>query len=319
MTEQERVYVAGHHGLVGSAIARRLRADGIDPIVRSRDELDLREASAVDDLFREERPTQVFLAAARVGGIAANIEYPAEFARDNLLIEANVIHSAYRHDTRKLLFLGSSCIYPRDCPQPIREDYLLTGSLEPTNRSYAISKIMGIELCAAYRSQYGCDFVSAMPTNLYGPGDNYHPLHSHVIPGLIGRFHEARVDGRESVVVWGSGTPRREFLHVDDLADACMILMERYSDPMPINVGRGEDVSIAELASLVADVVGFEGSIVFDRSRPDGTPRKVLDTARIDALGWRPRIALREGLTKTYESFRRDVSDRFAGGTLAQP
>ena len=296
-----RVFVAGHRGLVGGAIVRHLQTAGFEQVLTaSRQELDLTEQAAVNAWFESERPAFVFLAAARVGGIQANSSYPADFIRDNLLIQNNVIDAAFRCGVRKLLFLGSSCIYPKQAPQPIREDALLTGPLEPTNEWYAVAKIAGIKLCQAYRRQYGFDAISLMPTNLYGPGDNFDLLTSHVLPALIRKFHEARVTQAPEVVVWGSGTPRREFLHVDDLADAAVFLMQNYSGEDIINVGVGEDISIAELAALVADVVGYHGTIVYDRSKPDGTPRKLLDVSRLHALGWRARIALRDGVTATY-------------------
>jgi GDP-L-fucose synthase len=296
-----RIYVAGHRGLVGSAIVRALRAAGYRNIVtRTRQDLDLTNQAAVYRFFEEERPEYVFLAAAKVGGILANSTYPADFIRENLLIQTNVIDAAYRSGVRKLLFLGSSCIYPKHAPQPMKEEYLLTGLLEPTNEPYAVAKIAGIKMCQAYRRQYGFAAVSLMPTNLYGPGDNFDLETSHVIPALLRKFHEAKVEGRPEVVVWGTGTPRREFLHVDDLADAALFLMERYDSEEIINVGVGEDVSIAELAQLVADVVGYAGRIVFDTSKPDGTPRKLLDVSRLRALGWQARIPLREGLEQTY-------------------
>lgn len=299
-----RAYVAGHRGLVGSAILRRLEAEGLeDLIVRSRGELDLTDAHAVDDFFEAEKPEYVFLAAAKVGGILANATYPADFLRENLAIELNVLDAAYRHDVKKLLFLGSSCIYPKFAPQPMKEEYLLTAELEPTNEPYAIAKIAGIKLCQAYRTQHGADFISVMPTNLYGPGDNFDLRASHVLPALIRKFHEARERGEPSVTVWGTGNPRREFLHVDDLADACVFLMDNYSGDDPINAGIGEDLSIAELASLVSEVVGYEGEISYDTSRPDGTPRKLLDVSRLGGLGWRARIPLREGIEQTYRWF----------------
>jgi GDP-L-fucose synthase len=300
--------VAGHRGLVGSAIVRRLEADGIEPIVRTHAELDLTDHDAVDAFFAEARPTHVYVAAAKVGGIVANRDFPVDFARDNVLIQTNVLEAAHQHDVTKLLLLGSSCIYPRECPQPIREDYLLTGPLEPTNEPYALAKILGVRMCEGYRRQHGRDFISAMPTNLYGPGDNYDPMHSHVIPGLMRRFHEAARAGVDTVTLWGTGTPRREFLHVDDLAAACTFLMEHYSEAQHINVGWGKDVSIAELATLIADVVGFDGEIELDTTKPDGTPRKLLDTQRINALGWQPAIELRDGLETTYASFLNDVA-----------
>jgi GDP-L-fucose synthase len=296
-----RVYVAGHRGLVGSALMRRLEGEGCGHIItRTREQLDLADARAVDAFFGEERPEYVFLAAAKVGGILANATYPADFIRENLAVELNVVDAAHRHGAKKLHFLGSSCIYPRHAPQPIKEEYLLTGPLEPTNEPYAVAKIAGIELCRSYRRQYGADFISVMPTNLYGPGDNFDPESSHVLPALLRRFHEAKVHGDEEVVVWGTGTPRREFLHVDDLADACVHLMRVYSGEEPINIGVGEDLSIAGLAELVREVVGYRGAIRFDPARPDGTPRKLLDVSRLDSLGWRARIPLREGIEQTY-------------------
>ena len=301
MRPESRVYVAGHRGMVGSAIVRRLRADGFTNLVlRTHAELDLTNQAAVDAFFASERPEYVFLAAAKVGGIHANSTYPAEFIRDNLAIQTNAIHSAWKHGARKLLFLGSSCIYPRDCPQPIKEEYLLTGPLEPTNEWYAIAKIAGIKLCQAYRKQYGFNAICAMPTNLYGPGDNYHPENSHVVPALIRRFHEAKLRGDKDVVIWGTGTPLRELLYVDDLAGALVLLMNHYSDSKIVNVGSGDEVSITDLAGLIADIVGFEGTISFDTARPDGTPRKLLDSSTLAALGWRRRIPLREGLERAY-------------------
>jgi len=296
-----RVYVAGHRGLVGSAILRALRARGYSSLLTatSRD-LDLRDQAAVRGFYARERPEYVFLAAAKVGGILANDSYPAEFLYDNLMIEANLIHGAYESGVRKLLFLGSTCIYPKLAPQPLKEEYLLTGPLEPTNEWYAVAKIAGIKLGQAYRRQYGCHFISAMPTNLYGPGDNFDLQSSHVLPALIRKFHEARVTEAAEVVVWGSGTPRREFCHVDDCAEACLHLMEVYDDAAIVNIGVGEDVSIAELAALVAKVVGYPGRIAYDRSKPDGTPRKLVDVSRIAALGWRPRIGLEDGIRGTY-------------------
>lgn len=296
------IFVAGHNGLVGSAIVRQLRAAGADRLLlRTRAELDLRSAAAVERCFAEQQPQYVFLAAAKVGGIEANRSQPAQFLRDNLLIQTNVIDAAYRHGTRKLLFLGSSCIYPKHAPQPISEDSLLTGPLEPTNEWYAIAKIAGLKMCQAYRREYGFDAICAMPTNLYGPGDNYDLAQSHVLAALMRKCHEAKLSHAQSVEVWGTGTPRREFLHVDDLAGACLYLMQHYTSDAPINVGWGEDLSIAELARLIADIVGFSGTMRFDPSKPDGTPRKLLDTSRLTALGWRPTITLEAGLAATYD------------------
>ncbi len=297
-----RIFVAGHRGLVGSAIVRRLEASGCrNLLVRTRAELDLRQQAEVQRFFASERPELVFLAAAKVGGIMANATQPAEFLYENLAIQNNVIHSAWKHGTRKLVFLGSSCIYPKFAPQPIREESLLTGPLEPTNEAYAIAKIAGLKLCAAYRSQYGFPAISLMPTNLYGPGDHFDLEKSHVLPALIRRFHEARIHGAPEVTLWGTGTPRREFLHVDDLAAAACFLVENYDGAEPLNVGTGEDVTIAELAALVARVVGYRGRIAYDSSKPDGTPRKLLDVSRIHALGWQARITLEEGIQSTYE------------------
>lgn len=295
------IYVAGHRGLVGSAIVRALRARGCDKLaLYTHAELDLRRRDAVDAMFERERPEYVFLAAAKVGGIVANDRYPADFLYDNLLIEANVIDAAWRHGVRKLLFLGSTCIYPKLAPQPLKEEYLLTGPLEPTNEWYAVAKIAGIKLCQAYRKQHGADFIAAMPTNLYGPGDNFDLQNSHVLPALIRKFHEAREAGAESVTIWGTGTPRREFCHVDDCADACLHLMQHYDGYDIVNIGQGRDISIEALARRVAEVVGFEGELSFDTSKPDGTPRKLVDASRLFALGWRPRIGLEEGIRATY-------------------
>ncbi len=302
-----KVFVAGHRGLVGSAIVRRLQAEGANNLIlRTRQELDLLDQAAVEDFFATERPEYVFLAAARVGGILANNSYPAEFLRDNLVVQSNAIHSAWRHGVRKLCFLGSSCIYPKLVAQPMKEDSLLTGPLEPTNEWYAIAKIAGIKMCQAYRRQYGFDAISLMPTNLYGPGDNYDLQTSHVLPALIRKFHEAKERGDEEVVMWGTGTPRREFLHVDDLAEAAVFLMQNYSDEQIINVGTGKDQTIRELAEIVALAVGYTGAIVTDASKPDGTPRKLLDVSRLDALGWKARIPLREGIADTYRCFLAD-------------
>jgi len=301
MSPGDRIFVAGHRGLVGSAIVRRLRAAGYEQLLlRTRQELDLTDTAAVRSFFDAERPDYVFLAAARVGGILANNTFPADFIRENLAIQLNVIDAAYRAGVRKLLFLGSSCIYPKYAPQPIKEEYLLTGALEPTNEAYAIAKIAGIKQCQAYHRQYGAKFISVMPTNLYGPGDNFDLETSHVLPALIRKFHEAKTTGAHEVTIWGTGKPRREFLYVDDLADACIFLMQNYDSPEIINVGTGKDISILELAHLVADVVGYSGEIVRDESKPDGTPRKLLDVSRITALGWKPKVSLREGIERTY-------------------
>lgn len=304
MDTNARIYIAGHRGLVGSAILRRLQTENASNLIlRTHAELDLIDQHAVDAFFAVEKPEYVFLAAAKVGGIHANDTYPAEFIRDNLAIQTNVIHSAWRHGARKLCFLGSSCIYPKLAPQPLREDALLTGPLEPSNEWYAIAKIAGIKMCQAYRRQYGFDAISLMPTSLYGSGDNFDLQNSHVLPALIRKFHEAKQCGESTVTIWGSGTPRREFLHADDLADAVVFLMRHYSDDQFINVGSGEDLTIRELAQLVADVVGFEGTIATDPSKLDGTPRKLMDVSRLHALGWRHRIGLREGIVATYASF----------------
>ena len=299
-----RIFVAGHNGLVGSAICRRLKVDGVEPVVASRSELDLTDQHAVSDWFASNAIDQVYLAAAHVGGIQANDTYAAEFLHDNLVIQNNVIHSAWKHKVAKLLFLGSSCIYPKHAPQPMPEDSLLTGPLEPTNQWYAVAKIAGIKMCQAYRKQYGFNAISVMPTNLYGPGDNFDLADSHVLPALLRKFHEAKVSAAEAVEIWGSGEPRREFLHVDDLADACVFLMRDYSSPDIINVGWGKDISIAKLAELIGNVVGFHGTLEFDSSKPDGTPRKLLDTSRLTALGWQPTISLEEGIASTYDWYR---------------
>jgi GDP-L-fucose synthase len=305
MQPDSKIYVAGHWGLVDGGIVRALQAQGFTNLVmRAHAELDLCDQQAVDAFFAAEMPEYVFLAAAKVGGIHANETYPAEFIRDNLLIQTNIIDAAYRNGCKKLLFLGSSCIYPKLCPQPIKEEYLLTGPLEPTNKWYAIAKIAGIKMCQAYRKQYGFDAISAMPTNLYGPGDNFHPENSHVLPALIRRFHEAKERGAESVTIWGMGTPRREFLYVDDLADAVVFLMQNYSDAEHVNVGCGEDMTILELAELVAKTVGYTGRILTDPTNPDGTPRKLLDINRLTVLGWIPHVAFRDGIERVYTAFR---------------
>lgn len=303
-----RVFVAGHRGLVGSAVARRLTAEGHRVLARTRAELDLRDAAATAAWLHEARPDAVVLAAARVGGIMANSTYPVQFLEDNLKIQLSVIAGAHAAGVRRLLFLGSSCIYPKLAPQPIREDALLTGPLEPTNEAYALAKIAGIVQVQSYRRQYGAAYISAMPTNLYGPGDNFDLATSHVLPALIRRFHEAERDGAPELTLWGSGTPRREFLHVDDLAAACTLLLRTYDADEPVNVGCGEDLTIRELAETVRDVVGYRGSIGWDTAKPDGTPRKLLDVSRLQALGWQPRIALRDGIAAVYEQWRREVA-----------
>ena len=304
MTPDSRVFIAGHRGLVGSAILRRLLAEGYrNSLTRSHAELDLENQAAVGAFFESERPEQVFLAAGMVGGIVANDRYPAQFIYSNLMIEANVIHASWKYGVKKLCFLGSSCIYPKFAAQPINESSLLTGMLEPTNEWYAVAKIAGIKLCQAYRRQYGFDAISVMPTNLYGPGDNFHVENAHVLPAMMRRFHEAKLRGDEEVAIWGTGTPRREFMHVDDLAAAVVHLMETYSHAEIINVGVGEDIAINELAKIVAAAVGYEGRIVNDPSKPDGTPRKLLDVSRLRAGGWRPQIALVDGVRETYRWF----------------
>jgi GDP-L-fucose synthase len=303
MNKNSKIYIAGHRGMAGSAILRRLQQEGYTNIIyRSSQELDLRNQQAVADFFSQEKPEYVFLAAAKVGGILANNTYKADFIYENLAIQNNVIHQSYKHAVKKLLFLGSSCIYPKFAPQPIKEEYLLTGTLEPTNEPYAIAKIAGIKMCQAYREQYGCNFISVMPTNLYGEGDNYDPQNSHVIAALIRKFYEAKRDGKKQVEIWGTGTPRREFLNADDLADACYFLMLHYDSPEIINIGVGEDISIKELALLIKEIVGYEGELFFDTSKPDGTPRKLLDVSKLHNLGWRHRIGLREGIEQVLQS-----------------
>jgi len=297
------VYVAGHRGMVGSALVRRVAREDVELLTVDRSEVDLRDQAAVFNWFAKMRPQVIFLAAAKVGGIVANDTQRAEFIYDNIAIAANVIHAAHQNRAEKLLFLGSSCIYPKLAPQPLREEFVLTGPLEPTNEPYAIAKIAGIKMVEAYRSQYGSDFISVMPTNLYGPGDNYHPELSHVVAALIRRFHQAKVSGAQNVVVWGTGTPRREFLYVDDMADACVHLMKTYSGAELVNIGVGEDITIAEFARIVADIVGYGGAISFDASRPDGTPRKLLDVSRLAQLGWRATMPLRHGLSLAYQSY----------------
>ncbi|MCD9297303.1 GDP-L-fucose synthase [Bradyrhizobium diazoefficiens] len=297
------VFVAGHRGMVGAAIARRLAQENVEILTASRAELDLRDQVALFEWFAKKKPQAVFLAAAKVGGIVANNTLRAEFLYDNLAIATNVIHAAHLNRTEKLMFLGSSCIYPKLAPQPLREDYMLTGPLEITNEPYAVAKIAGIKMAEAYRSQYGCDFISVMPTNLYGPGDNYHPEYSHVVAALIRRFHEAKLSGAANVVVWGTGTPQREFLYVDDMADACVHLMKVHSSSDMVNIGTGEDISIAEFANVVARTVGYTGAISYDTSRPDGTPRKLLDVSRLAALGWRARTSLEDGIALAYRAY----------------
>ncbi|MCA9799723.1 MAG: GDP-L-fucose synthase [Cyanobacteria bacterium HKST-UBA04] len=305
-----RCFVAGHRGLVGSALLRHLQDQGYNHLlVRTSGELDLRNQAAVEAFFEAERPEVVFLAAAKVGGIAANNEYPADFIYDNLMIEANVIHAAWRHGVKKLLFLGSSCIYPKFADQPLVESALLTGALEPTNEPYAIAKIAGIKLCQSYRRQYGCNFISGMPTNLYGPGDNYDLQSSHVLPALLRKVHEAKVNGQRQVVVWGTGTPRREFMHVDDLAAACVHLMAHYDGAEPVNLGVGEDVAIKDLARLIQAVVGWDGELVFDASKPDGTPRKLLDCSVLHGLGFKHHYDLEAGLRHTYEAYLQNLGE----------
>ena len=308
LQQNSRIFVAGHNGLVGSAIFRRLDKSGFEQlIVRPRSELDLMDRASVVDFFSDQKPEYVFLAAAKVGGIQANNKYPASFIHDNIAIQLNVIDAAYRSGIKKLLFLGSSCIYPKLAPQPIKEEHLLTGLLEPTNDAYAIAKIAGIKMCQAYRKQYGFNAISLMPTNLYGPGDNFDLENSHVLPALIRKFHEAKESNSDHVSVWGTGRPKREFLYVDDLADACFFVMENYDSGEIINVGAGKDISIGELSQLVAKIVGFDGEIVFDTSKPDGAPRKLLDIGKINDLGWSPCVSLVEGITKTYRWYAQNL------------
>jgi GDP-L-fucose synthase len=307
MNKDAKIYVAGHRGMVGSAIVRRLQQEGFGNLVlRTSAELDLRNQVQTHRFFEEERPEYVFLAAAKVGGIHANNTYRADFIYDNLAIEMNVIHSAWQHKVRKLLFLGSSCIYPREAPQPLKEEYLLSGYLEQTNEPYAIAKIAGIKLCESFRRQYGCNFISAMPTNLYGPNDNYDLENSHVLPALIRKFHEARIQQRGEVHLWGSGTPLREFLHVDDVASASLFLMENYNEESLINIGSGHELSIRDLALLIATITGFGGEVIFDPSRPDGTMRKIMDSSKIHRLGWSHRIGLEDGIRATYKVFQEE-------------
>jgi len=310
MKKESRIYVAGHSGLVGSAITRRLGSENYTNILRkTKEELNLLHTEETDRFFEKEKPEYVFLAAAKVGGIHANSTLGAEFIYENLQVQNNVIHSSYLHGVKKLLFLGSSCIYPRECPQPIREEYLLSGYLEKTNEPYAIAKIAGIKMCEAYNKQYGTEFISVMPTNLYGPNDNFNFASSHVLPALIHKFHEAKVSHNRNVSVWGTGTPRREFLHVDDLAEACVFLMNTYSENEIINIGTGEDISIADLAKLVGDIIGYDGIIVQDTSKLDGTAQKLLDVSKLHALGWKHRIPLKKGIALTYEWFLKNMEN----------
>jgi len=302
--KEAKIYIAGHRGMVGSAIYRKLQKEGYANIItKTSDELDLRNQQAVTDFFAVEKPDYVFLAAAKVGGIVANNTYRADFLYENLAIQNNVIHHAYLNNVKKLMFLGSSCIYPKMAPQPLKEDYLLTGTLEHTNEPYAIAKIAGIKMCDAYRDQYGCNFISVMPTNLYGFNDNYHPQNSHVLPALIRKVHEAIANNEKEVVVWGSGSPMREFLFADDLADACYFLMQNYNEPNLINIGTGHDLTIKDLALLIKEVLGFEGELVFDTSKPDGTPRKLMDVSKLHNLGWKHKIELPEGIAMAYQDF----------------
>lgn len=305
MEKGAKIYIAGHRGMVGSAIMRKLQSEGFENIItRVSSELDLRNQVAVNDFFTKEKPDYIFLAAAKVGGIHANNSFRAEFIYDNLMIEANIIHAAYQHLVKKLMFLGSSCIYPKFAPQPLREESLLTGTLEQTNEPYAIAKITGIKLCEAYRAQYGCNFISAMPTNMYGPNDNYDLNNGHVLPALVRKMIVAKQTNAANVVIWGSGTPRREFLYSDDLADACYFLMQNYNEPGFLNVGTGEDITIRDLALLIKDIVGYRGEIIQDTSKPDGTPRKLMDVSKLNALGWKASISLEEGIKKIYEEVK---------------
>ena len=319
MDKRARIYIAGHGGLVGSAVVRRLQQERFDHLLTvTRDQLDLRDQAAVNYWFRANRPEYVFLVAGTVGGIMANATRPAEFLYDNMMIHATVVHAAHLYGVKRLLYLGSSCIYPRECPQPMKEDYLLSGPLEPTNEAYALAKIAGIKLCQSYRAQYGSDFIAAMPTNLYGPHDNFDLTSSHVLPAMIRKFHDAKVSGDREVRLWGTGSPRREFLHVDDLADACLFLMRNYSDAAHINVGTGEDLSIRELADMVGAVVYPEARLVFDSSKPDGTPRKLLDMSRLHGLGWRHTIDLRAGIEQTYAWFLDHVNEASLAGVAGK-
>ncbi|MFP4092064.1 MAG: GDP-L-fucose synthase family protein [Cyclobacteriaceae bacterium] len=308
MEKDAKIYIAGHRGMVGSAILRNLQNKGFGNFVlRTSKELDLRNQQAVTEFFATEKPDYVFLAAAKVGGIHANNVYRGQFLYENLMIQNNVIHQSYLNGVKKLQFLGSSCIYPKMAPQPLREDYLLTGELEPTNEPYAIAKIAGIKMCEAYRSQYGCNYISVMPTNLYGPNDNYDLNNSHVLPALIRKFHEAKESTAEYVEIWGTGSPKREFLHVDDLAEACVYLMDHYNEPELVNIGTGEDIAIKDLAMLIKEIVGFEGELRFDTSKPDGTPRKLMDVSKLHSHGWKHQIGLREGITSVYANYQKEV------------
>jgi GDP-L-fucose synthase len=314
MEMNSKIYVAGHRGMVGSAIVRKLQEQGFNTIVtRTSAEMDLRDQRAVNDFFEQEKPAYVFLAAAKVGGILANNTYRADFLYENLMIESNIIHAAYKSGVEKLLFLGSSCIYPKNALQPMNESALLSGWLEPTNEPYAIAKIAGIKLCEAYRDQYGCNFISAMPTNLYGQGDNYHLQNSHVIPAMIRKFHEAKINKSELVEIWGTGNPLREFMYVDDLADACLFLMQHYNEKLFLNIGTGEELSIKQLALAVKEITGFDGDIQFDTSKPDGTPRKLMDSSRLHSLGWKHRMSLKEGLGRAYEFFQQEAKSSKEG------
>ncbi|MBS0028559.1 GDP-L-fucose synthase [Chitinophaga sp. 22321] len=305
MNPQDKIYVAGHRGMVGSAIVRRLQQEGFDNIItRTSKELDLRDQQAVAAFFQETKPDYIFLAAAKVGGIMANNTYRGQFIYENLMIQNNVIHHAHVNDAKKLMFLGSSCIYPKMAPQPMKEEYLLTGPLEPTNEPYAVAKIAGIEMCDAYRAQYNRNFISVMPTNLYGPNDNYDLNNSHVLPAMLRKMHEAKVNNQPEVVIWGTGTPKREFLHADDMADACFFLMQHYNEPGLVNIGIGEDISINDLAILIKKIVGYTGQLTFDKSKPDGTPRKLMDVTKLNSYGWKAGISLEEGIRKVYEQVK---------------
>ncbi len=309
MNRSDKIYVAGHNGMVGSSIVRKLRSEGFNNLVlRSSAELDLRNQASVLAFFEAEKPDYVFLAAAKVGGIFSNNTYRAEFIYDNLMIAANIINSSWLNNVRKLMFLGSSCVYPKLASQPLKEEYLLTGALESTNEPYAVAKIAGIKLCEAYREQYGCNYISVMPTNLYGPNDNYHAMNAHVLPALIRKFHEAKENSSPFVTVWGTGTPRREFLHADDFADACYFVMQHYNEKELINIGWGDDISIKDLAYLIRGIAGYKGEIHFDKDQPDGTPRKLMDVSKLNALGWKPKISLEAGITQVYGQFKNNFS-----------